>query len=131
MGEKQNSSLLACQFLIPTRDREGKAYSRGVFKAIQRGLEDRFDGWSLVSNNPAPGAWRAPDTGEVEYDESWRYEIGIPRERIGELDEYLAEIAHMMGQKAIWRVAYDKAEGKVVSARKPKKPGKITKSGDK
>jgi hypothetical protein len=128
VAEKQKpTSLLIVHFLIPTLDRSGRPYRREVQKAIQRGLEDRFGGWSLVSNNPAPGAWKAPDTGEVEYDDSWRYEIGIPRDRIEELDEYLAEIADMMKQKALWRVAFDKAEGKVISARKPKKPSKRSK----
>jgi hypothetical protein len=34
-----------------------------------------------------------------------------------ELDDFLAELAHRLGQKALWRVAYLGGEGRVIAAR--------------
>jgi len=82
-------------------------------------MEDRFDGWSLAADKPLRGAWRNPESGEIEYDDSWRYEVGIDRSRLDELDAYLGELAHRIGQKALWRVVYEGGEGKVVPARAP------------
>jgi len=107
------------QFLLPVYDRDGKPYRRSVQKRIRRELEDRFDGWSLAADKPLPGAWRNPDTGEVEYDDSWRYEVGIASDRLDELDAYLAALAHRLGQEALWCVVYAGGEGKVIVARAP------------
>ncbi len=106
---------------MPVYDRSGKPYRRSVHKQIRRALEDRFDGWSLAADKPLPGAWRNPASGEVEYDHSWRYEIGIAPERLDELDGYLGEVAYRLGQEALWRVVYAGGEGKVIVARAPKK----------
>lgn len=84
---------------------------------LQQELEERFGGWSLAADQPLPGAWRNPASGEVEYDESWRYEVGVNRGRLDELDEYLARLAGRLGQKAIWRVRYGKGEGRAIEAR--------------
>ena len=111
--------VLVVQFLVPVYDRDGKPYGRSVQKQIRRDLEDRFDGWSLASDKPLPGAWRNPESGDVEYDDSWRYEVGIAPGNLNQLDSYLAELAHRLGQKALWRVAYGGGEGKVVVARFP------------
>lgn len=56
-------------------------------------MEELFGGWSLAADRPLPGAWRNPTSGEVEYDESWRYEVGVPPDRLDEFDEYLARLA--------------------------------------
>lgn len=112
--------MLVVQFLVPVYDRDGKPYPRDLLNQIQRELEERFDGWSLAADQPLPGAWRNPETGEVEYDQSWRYELGVQRERLAELDDYLAVLADRLGQKAIWRVAYGKGEGKAIEARSAK-----------
>jgi hypothetical protein len=88
-------------------------------KGVRRDLEDRFDGWSLAADKPLTGAWRNPESGQVEYDDSWRYEIGIDPSRLADLDAYLAQLAHRLGQKALWRVAYAGGEGKVIPARAP------------
>src|ERR1017187_7204579 len=87
---------------------------------VDRG-SDRFDGWSLAADKPLTGAWRNPESGQVEYDDSWRYEIGIAPSRLADLDAYLAQLAHRLGQKALWRVAYAGGEGKVIPARAPAK----------
>ncbi len=110
--------MIVVQFLIPTRDRDGDSYSRDVLKELQHDLEERFDGWSLAAHEPLPGAWRNPASGEVEYDESWRYEVGVARERLVELDEYLSLLATRLGQEAIWRILYGGGEGKAIPARK-------------
>ena len=118
---RKDVEVLVVQFLVPVYDRDGMPYRRSVQKQIQRDLEDRFDGWSLAADKPLPGAWRNPASGEVEYDDSWRYEVGIAPERIDELDDYLGELAHRLGQKALWRVVYAGGEGKVIAARPPQR----------
>jgi hypothetical protein len=109
--------ILVVQFLVPVFDREGKPYPRSVHKEIRRHLEDRFGGWSLAADRPLAGAWRNPESGDVEYDDSWRYEVGIDPARLGDLDDYLADLARRLRQKALWRVAYARGEGKVIPAR--------------
>jgi hypothetical protein len=116
---KTATKVLVVQFLVPVYDRRGKPYARSVHKQLRRDLVDRFDGWSLAADKPLKGAWRNPGSGEVEYDDSWRYEIGVDPSRLDELDAYLGELAHRLGQKALWRVAYAGGEGKVVPAKAP------------
>ena len=111
--------VLVVQFLLPVYDRAGSPYALSTHKRIRRELEDRFDGWSLAADKPLVGAWRNPASGEVEYDESWRYEIGIGADRLAELDDYLSHVAHRLGQKALWRVVYAGGEGRVIAARAP------------
>lgn len=118
---KAKAQILVVQFLVPIYDRKGKPYPRSVQKGVRRDLEDRFDGWSLAADKPLTGAWRNPESGQVEYDDSWRYEIGIAPSRLADLDAYLAQLAHRLGQKALWRVAYAGGEGKVIPARAPAK----------
>ena len=114
---KKDAEVLVVQFLLPVYDRNGRPYRRSVQKQIRRDLEDLFDGWSLASDKALPGAWRNPASGEVEYDDSWRYEVGIASERLDELDSYLGELAHRLGQEALWRVVYTGGEGKVIVAK--------------
>ena len=123
MADESNAGakVVVIQFLIPVYDRRGNPYRRSAHNQLRRDLEDRFDGWSLAADKPLAGAWRNPGSGEVEYDDSWRYEIGIDRDRLDELDAYLGELAQRLGQRALWRVAYAGGEGKVVLARPPSK----------
>jgi len=79
-------------------------------------LEEQFGGWSLAAQEPLEGAWRNPDTGEVEHDASWRYEVGVAPEQLEKLDGYLADLALRLGQRAIWRVAHA-GQGKLIHAR--------------
>jgi hypothetical protein len=116
-----DAKVLVVQFLVPVFDRAGKPYRRTAHKQLRRDLEERFDGRSLAAEKPLEGAWRNPATGEVEYDESWRYEVGIAPDRLSELDRYLGELAHRLGQKTIWRVVYAGGEGKVIEARSPRR----------
>lgn len=113
--------MIIVQFLVPKYDREGRPYPRSAHQHLRRDLEETFDGWSSLGDAPLPGAWRNPESGEIEYDDSWRYEVGIASKRLAELDEYLAEIAHRLGQRAIWRVVYTGGKGKAIPARPPRK----------
>jgi hypothetical protein len=79
-------------------------------------LEQRFGGWSLAGGRPLEGAWRNPSSGEIEYDASWRYEIGLEPNRLPELDVYLGELARRLGQAAIWRVVYAGGDAAVILA---------------
>jgi len=113
--------VLVVHFLVPVHDRRGKRYAHAARIWLRRDLGARFGGWSLVSDKPLEGAWRNPESGEIEYDASWRYEIGIDPSRLDELDAYLGELAYRLGQKAIWRVAYAGGEGRAIPAKEPAK----------
>ena len=115
--------LLVIQFLIPKFNRDGVPYPRRVHEDLRRELEERFDGWSSLGDTPLPGAWRNPESGEVEYDASWRYEVGIAAGRLPEFDEFLAVVAAHLGQKAIWRVLYEGGQGKAIPATAPDRGG--------
>jgi hypothetical protein len=117
---QKDVDVLVVQFLVPVYDRGGHPYRRSIHRQVRRDLEDRFDGWSLAADKPLPGAWRNPASGEVECDDSWRYEVGIASDRLQELDAYLGELAHRLGQEALWRVVYAGGEGKVIAARPPR-----------
>lgn len=110
---------LVVHFLVPRFDRDGRPYRRSVHHALRKDLEERFNGWSSLGDRPFEGAWRNPGSGEIVYDSSWRYEVGIAASRLDELDGYLAELAWRLGQKAIWRVVYSGGEGKAITARPP------------
>jgi len=122
-GKKPEAELLVVQFLVPKCDRDGNPYPRSVHQDLRKDLEDSFDGWSSLGDQPLPGAWRNPASGEIEYDDSWRYEVGIASGRLQELDDYLADLAHRLGQKAIWRVVYEGGQGKAIPARPRKGRG--------
>jgi hypothetical protein len=119
----QKASVLVVQFLVPVYDRNGKRYGALVHVRLRRDLEKRFDGWSLAGDKPLPGAWRNPESGMIEYDESWRYEVGIAPSRLPELDEYLGGLGLRLGQKALWRVVYAGGGGQVIPARRPRRRG--------
>lgn len=69
-----------------------------------------------LGDEPLPGAWTNPESGEIEHDESWRYEVGIDPDLLEDLDEYLADFAHRLGQKAIWRVVYKEGSAQAIAA---------------
>ncbi|MBZ0273224.1 hypothetical protein K8I61_14395 [bacterium] len=83
---KTDADFLVVQFLIPVIDRNGIAYEQSVFMEVREDLENGLGGWTLTSEGPTPGAWRNPDSGKIEHDDSWRYEVGIPRSRLAEFD---------------------------------------------
>ena len=120
-SRKPEPELLVVQFLIPKYDREGNPYPRSVHENLRKDLEDQFDGWSSLGDEPLPGAWRNSQSDEIEYDDSWRYEVGIAPDRLQEFDDFLAGLAHRLSQKAIWRVVYEGGEGKAIPARRPRK----------
>lgn len=92
--------------LIPVHDTDGNPYPRPVLQRLQRDLEERFGGWTLGHGEPAR-------------ERSCCYEVSIPRERLGELDAYLAELAYRLGQERIWRVLHGDGEARSIRARPP------------
>ena len=120
MSEDRGDSgegLVVVHLLIPMNDREGKLYPKNLKRRVEAELARRFGGWTQLSAMPLPGAWRNPETGEIELDSSVRYEVGIPAGRVGELDRLLADLAWELGQRAIWRVIFVGAEGRAIRAR--------------
>ena len=117
---KPEPELLVVQFLVPKYDRDGKPYSRSIHQNLRKDLEELFDGWSSIGDKPLPGAWRNPESGEIEYDNSWRYEVGFVPDQLQEFDDFLADLAHRLNQKSIWRVVYDGGKGKAIPARRPR-----------
>jgi len=61
--KKSEPENLLIHFLVPNCDRNGKPYPRSVRDNLRKYLEERFDGWSSLGDEPLPGAWRNPESG--------------------------------------------------------------------
>lgn len=109
--------MIVVHFLIPVADRAGKPYRRSIYHRLHKELQERFGGFTRLGARDT-GSWRNPESGELEFDESFRYEVGVERELLDELDAYLGDVAYRIGQKGIWRVVL--GQGKVIEPR----PGK-------
>lgn len=118
---KPNPKLVVVQFLVPSTDTKGQPYRRGILLRLERHLAECYGGWSLVSVGPLPGGWRNPDTGRVERDVSWRYEVAVPADAMKEFDEFLGDLGASLGQAAMYRVVL--GEGLVIPSRKRKGRG--------
>ena len=106
--------MTTIQFLVPVADRKGRPYGRATMRRMELELERRFGGWSLVSREPLPGAWRNPSTQQIESDESWRYEVTWTS--VEAVEGYLVRLGRRLGQAAMYMVVV--GEGRIVDCRR-------------
>ena len=94
-----------CAFLIPIqRDAvlsDGELHSTEAWEWLRDELFVRFDG---VSQAPGlySGAYRDPDTGQRVNDESRRFIVALPEERVEELKVMLRIACEVFQQKCIY-----------------------------
>jgi hypothetical protein len=84
---------------IPTHRNDGSRISRRELRSILTLVRDRFRGYSM--EGPFAGAWVADD-GRVYEETSYRLEVLVPPERVGEARELFTQIGVRLGQRAIY-----------------------------
>jgi hypothetical protein len=99
-----------CSFLIPTvRDSDGTPHAVMAWSLLKDTLLRHFGGWSgpervtvFHSSKLVPGGWKpAPDSEPIR-DESKRYTISLPSDRLDELRGVLRKAARTFDQQTIY-----------------------------
>ena len=94
---------VAVHFLIPYfEDKslgQGKKHSALQFRSLERELEVRFGGWTVL-NAAVEGAWIAPDGKRIK-DTSKEYVVDVEEERLDEVRELMAQVAVSFSQQCI------------------------------
>ena len=97
--------VLECSFLIPVRRdphlSDGRLHDRVVWRWLRRELFVRFGGATLAPGRYS-GFYTDPDTGEQVSDESRRYFVALPKERVRELRIFLKAVCVEFYQKCIY-----------------------------
>ncbi|MBL8792642.1 MAG: hypothetical protein JNM56_01925 [Planctomycetia bacterium] len=92
---------------IPTHRNDGSKVSQRERRALLSLVRDRFGGYSL--EGPFEGAWVADD-GQVYEETSYRLEVMVPPERLGEVRATFVRIGRQLGQRAIYFEVRDGGE---------------------
>jgi len=97
--------LLECSFLVPIRrDKEisdGKLHPERKWRWLNEGLFELFGGHTLAPGF-YQGQWLNPKSGVPIADESRKYIVAVPRKRVDELRQLLAEACTAFQQQAIY-----------------------------
>jgi hypothetical protein len=100
-----STPLLECSFLIPIRrdaeTSDGDQHSPKAWDWLLEELEEHFGGWTLAPGT-YEGAWKNAKTGRTVTDQSYRYEVAIPADRIDSLRLLLAEACAFFQQQVIY-----------------------------
>lgn len=101
----EEETLLECSFLIPLRRdgvlSDGDLHSTDAWTWLDDQCWDRFQGFTTAPGTYS-GSYRDPDTGARVFDQSQRYVIALPEDRVGELKQLLAEVCSVFKQKCIY-----------------------------
>jgi hypothetical protein len=84
---------------IPTRRNDGSKVSQRERRALLTLVRNTFGGYTL--EGPFEGAWVADD-GRVYEETSYRLEVLVPPERVGEAREMFLHMGKQLGQLAIY-----------------------------
>ncbi len=94
-----------CAFLIPLRRdanlSDGELHSTEAWEWLDDELFVKFDGVTMAPGIYM-GAYRDPDTGERVNDESRRFIVALPGERVEELKSLLRSACEVFQQKCIY-----------------------------
>jgi hypothetical protein len=97
--------MFECSFLIPVRRdanlSDGDLHPIEVWQWLNASLYDRFSGRTLAPGF-YEGVYKDPDTGLPVQDQSRRYIIAIPDDRINDLRDFLREACEQFQQKCIY-----------------------------
>ena len=98
-------AFLECSFLVPTRRdailSDGDPHSSQAWEWLDDELYLRFEGVTLAPGLYA-GAYRDPDTGERVNDESRRFVVALPDDRVEDLKIFLSVACEIFKQKCIY-----------------------------
>jgi hypothetical protein len=84
---------------IPTHRNDGSKVSQRERRAFLSRVRDSFGGYSL--EGPFQGAW-VGDDGRVYEETSYRLEVLVPSERVGEARALFILLGRQLGQRAIY-----------------------------
>jgi hypothetical protein len=84
---------------IPTHRNDGSKVSQRERRALLTLVRDTFGGYSL--EGPFQGAW-VGDDGRVYEETSYRLEVLVPPERLGEARALFLRLGKQLGQRAIY-----------------------------
>ena len=100
-----SSQWLECALLIPTRRdailSDGELHSTEAWEWLDDELFLRFDGVTIAPGL-YQGAYRDPDTGQRVNDESRRFVIALPMERVDDLRSLIRSACDVFEQKCIY-----------------------------
>jgi hypothetical protein len=92
---------------IPTHRNDGSKVGMRERRAFLTTVRDTFGGYSL--EGPFQGAW-VGDDGRVYEETSYRLEVLVPPERVGEARQLFARLGKQLGQRAIYFEVRDGGE---------------------
>ncbi len=103
-------SYVECSFLIPvTRDTDHLPHQPLAWRLLKQALLRHFGGWSgpekvLVFRKEelVPGGWIPEGGSEPIRDESQRYTVSLPEDRLDELRTLLRKAANTFDQQVIY-----------------------------
>ena len=101
------AEVVECAFLIPlTRNSDQKPHRPLCWNALQDALYQEFGGDTgpeaiYRSVRPVPGEYRGENGVRVQ-DESWRYIVAVPRDRLDSLRRILRKAANTFDQESIY-----------------------------
>jgi hypothetical protein len=84
---------------IPTHRNDGSKVSQRERRAFLTLVRDTFGGYSL--EGPFQGAW-VGDDGRVYEETSYRLEVLVPADRVGEARALFVRLGKQLGQRAIY-----------------------------
>jgi hypothetical protein len=94
-----------CSFLIPVRRdanlSDGDLQPLDAWNWLRDQLYDRFSGHTLAPGLYA-GAYKDPDTGRPVGDQSRRYIVAVPEDRVDDLRDLLRAACGQFAQKCIY-----------------------------
>ncbi len=103
-------SYVECSFLIPTtRDTDRQPHPAMAWHLLKEALIRRFGGWSgpervivFRSSEFVPGGWIPEGGSEPVRDESRRYTVSLPEDRVDNLRTLLRKVANTFDQQVIY-----------------------------
>ena len=97
--------IVECSFFVPTRRdanlSDGRPHGADTWEKLTDELFARFDG-GTAAPDLYRGFYRDPDTGQRVDDESRRYLVAVPKSRVSEVRQLLADVCDWFQQKCIY-----------------------------
>src|SRR5258708_40241761 len=98
------AALPECSFFVPQRRdakiSDGQPHTRRVWRWLDDQLHSKFGGFTIAPGI-YEGRWRSP-TGRHIADQSLRYIVAVPREKVSQLRKLLMRASNRFAQRCIY-----------------------------